>query len=73
MLFRSIYGAAVALSSSYIVSLVLLVAIAFRHGELESAGRSLLSLPGDSIQSVRGSAGRAEVVLQGTDGSARVS
>ena len=68
-----IYGAAVALSSSYMVSLVLLVAIASRHGELESAGRSLLTLPGELIQSVRGSAGRAEVALQGTDGSAQVS
>ncbi len=32
-----IYGAAVALSSSYVVSLLLLVVIAARHGELESA------------------------------------
>ncbi|OLE38927.1 MAG: hypothetical protein AUG48_00530 [Actinobacteria bacterium 13_1_20CM_3_68_9] len=51
-----IYGAAAALASSYVVSLVLLVAIAARHGELESASRSLLSLPRDLIRALRGSA-----------------
>ncbi len=38
-----INGAAAALSSSYLVSLLLLLVLAARHGELESAGRSLLA------------------------------
>jgi O-antigen/teichoic acid export membrane protein len=66
-------GAAVALSSSYVVSLLLLLALAARHGELESAGRSLLSLPRDLIRTVRGSGRPAEVALQETDRPARVS
>jgi O-antigen/teichoic acid export membrane protein len=56
-----IYGAAVALSSSYVVSLVLLVALAARHGELESARRSFFSLPRDLIQAARRSGRPAEV------------
>jgi O-antigen/teichoic acid export membrane protein len=68
-----IQGAAVALSSSYVVSLLLLVVLAARHGELESAGRSLRSLPGDLIGAVRGSGRPAESALQETDRPARVS
>jgi O-antigen/teichoic acid export membrane protein len=67
-----IYGAAVSLASSYIVSLVLLVALAGRHGELESAGRSLFSLPRDLIGTVRGRALPAEVSFQETDRPAGV-
>jgi O-antigen/teichoic acid export membrane protein len=47
-----IYGAAAALASSYVVSMILLLVIAARHGELESAGRSLVSLPSDLIGAV---------------------
>ena len=69
-----INGAAVALASSYAVSLLLLVGLAARRGELESAGRSLFSLPGDSIRAVRGWSGlSAEPPLQETDRPARVS
>ena len=61
-----IYGAAVALSSSYVVSLLLLLVLAARHGELESAGRVALlaasrSDPGRSERSGR----PAEVALPG--------
>jgi O-antigen/teichoic acid export membrane protein len=66
-------GAAVALSSSYVVSLLLLVALAARQGELESAGRSLLSLPRDLMRAARGSGRPAEVALQETDHPAGVS
>jgi antigen flippase len=68
-----IYGAAIALSSSYVVSLLLLLILAARHGELESAGRSLLTLPDDLIQAVRGSGRPAEVPLSESDHPARVS
>ena len=66
-------GAAVALSSSYVVSLLLLVVLAAGHGELESAGRSLRALPRDLIRAARGSGRPAEVALQETDRPARVS
>ena len=66
-------GAAVALSSSYVVSLLLLVVLAGGHGELESAGRSLRSLPRDLVRATRGSGHPAEVALQETDRPARVS
>jgi O-antigen/teichoic acid export membrane protein len=66
-------GAAVALSSSYVVSLLLLVVLAAGHGELDSAGRSLRSLPRDLIRAARGSGRPAEVALQETDRPARVS
>src|SRR6266508_1223939 len=68
-----IQGAAVALSSSYVVSMLLLLVLAARHGELESAGRSLRSLPRDLIRAVRGSGRPAESALQETDRPARVS
>jgi O-antigen/teichoic acid export membrane protein len=68
-----IYGAAVALSSSYLVSLLLLLALAARHGELESAGRSFFALPRDLIRAARGSSRPGEVALQETDRPARVS
>jgi O-antigen/teichoic acid export membrane protein len=68
-----IQGAAVALSSSYVVSLLLLVVLAARHGELESAGRSLRSLPRDLIRAVGGSGRPAESALQETDRPAHVS
>ena len=68
-----INGAAVALASSYVVSLLLLLVLAARHGELESAGRSLRSLPRDLIRAARGSGRPAEVALQETDRPARVS
>jgi O-antigen/teichoic acid export membrane protein len=68
-----IHGAAVALSSSYVVSLLLLLGLASRHGELESAGRSLLSLPRDLMRAARGSGRPAEVALQETDRPAGVS
>lgn len=68
-----INGAAVALASSYVVSLLLLLVLAARHGELESAGRSLLSLPRDLIRAARGSGRPPEVALQETDRPARVS
>ena len=51
-----IYGAAVALSSSYVVSLLLLLVLAARHGELESAGRSLWALPRELIRALKRSA-----------------
>jgi len=66
-------GAAVALSSSYVVSLLLLVVLAGGHGELESAGRSLRSLPRDLVRAARESRRPAEVALQETDRPARVS
>jgi O-antigen/teichoic acid export membrane protein len=68
-----IYGAAAALASSYVVSLVMLVGLAARHGELESASRSLLSLPRDLIRAVRGSGLPAEAAFQEPDPPARVS
>ncbi len=68
-----IYGAAVALTSSYVVSMLLLLVIAARHGELESASGSLLSLPRDLIGAVRASARTPDVTLPETDGPARVS
>jgi O-antigen/teichoic acid export membrane protein len=68
-----IQGAAVALSSSYVVSLLLLLVLAARHGELESAGQSLLSLPRDLIRAAKGSVRPAESGLQETDRPARVS
>jgi enterobacterial common antigen flippase len=68
-----INGAAVALSSSYVVSLLLLVVLAARHGELKSAGRSLRSLPRDLIRAARGSGRPPEAALQETDRPARVS
>lgn len=68
-----IYGAAVALTSSYVVSMLLLVVIAARHGELESASSSLLSLPRDLVGAVRASARAPDVALKETDGPARVS
>jgi O-antigen/teichoic acid export membrane protein len=67
-----IYGAAVALASSYVVSLVLLVVLAARHGELESAGASLRSLPRDVIGTLRRPARPAEVSFQETDRPAGV-
>jgi O-antigen/teichoic acid export membrane protein len=66
-----IHGAAIALSSSYVVSLLLLLGLAARHGELESAKQSFFSLPRDLIKSVRGS-GRPAEVLEETDRPARV-
>jgi len=68
-----IYGAAVALTSSYVVSMVLLVVIAARHGELESASGSLLALPRDLMGALRRGARAPEVALQETDRPARVS
>jgi O-antigen/teichoic acid export membrane protein len=68
-----IYGAAVSLCSSYVVSLLLLVALAARHGELEGATGSLLSLPRDLIETVRRPAPAPEVAFQETDRPARVS
>jgi antigen flippase len=68
-----IYGAAIALSSSYVVSLLLLLALAARHGELESAGRSLWALPRELIRALRRSGRPAEVALQEADRPARVS
>jgi O-antigen/teichoic acid export membrane protein len=68
-----IYGAAVALASSYVVSLVMLVGLAGRHGELESASRSLLSLPRDLIRAARKSGLPADVAFQEPDRPARVS
>jgi hypothetical protein len=55
------------------VSLLLLLGLASRHGELESAGRSLLSLPRDLMRAARGSGRPAEVALQETDRPAGVS
>jgi O-antigen/teichoic acid export membrane protein len=68
-----IYGAAVALSSSYVLSLLLLVVLAARHGELEWASRSLFSLPRDLIQTVRRTGLPAEVAFQETDRPTPVS
>jgi enterobacterial common antigen flippase len=68
-----IYGAAIALSSSYVVSLLLLVVLAARHGELEWASRSLISLPRDLIQALKGASLPAEVALQETDRPTPVS
>jgi O-antigen/teichoic acid export membrane protein len=67
-----IYGAAVSLASSYGVSLALLVVVAARHGELESARRSLVSLPRDLITAARRSR-RPEVGFQESDRPARAS
>ncbi len=66
-----IYGAAVALTSSYVVSMLVLVVIAARHGELESATKSLWSLPGDLIGGLRASPRRPEVALGDADGRPR--
>ena len=68
-----INGAAAALASSYVVSLLLLLVLAARHGELQSAGRSLVSLPRDLTRAARGSSRPPEVALQETDRPARVS
>jgi O-antigen/teichoic acid export membrane protein len=68
-----IYGAAVALTSSYVVSMLLLVVIAARHGELESASGSLIALPRDLLGAVRASTHTPDVALQEGDGSARIS
>ncbi|MGH2925445.1 MAG: lipopolysaccharide biosynthesis protein [Solirubrobacterales bacterium] len=68
-----IYGAAVALSSSYVVSLVLLVVIAGRHGELESARGSLITLPRDLARALRRSSGRDEVAFKEGEGPARIT
>jgi O-antigen/teichoic acid export membrane protein len=66
-----INGAAFALTSSYVVSMLLLVGIAGRHGELESASGSLVSLPRDLVGAVRARA-RAPA-LQKSDRPAGVS
>jgi O-antigen/teichoic acid export membrane protein len=68
-----IYGAAIALTSSYVVSMVLLVLIAARHGELESASGSLLSLPRDLSRAMRRRARPPEGALKETDRPAHVS
>jgi O-antigen/teichoic acid export membrane protein len=68
-----IYGAAIALSSSYVASLLFLLVLAARHGELESAGGSLVALPRDLIQAVRRSGRPAEVAISEGDHPARVS
>jgi O-antigen/teichoic acid export membrane protein len=68
-----IYGAAIALASSYVVSMLVLVVIGARHGELESATKSLWSLPGDLIGGLRHPARRPEVALHETDGRAQAS
>jgi hypothetical protein len=68
-----IYGAAVALSSSYVLSLTLLVVIAGRHHELEWAGRSLLALPRDVMQAVKRSGRGPELALAETDRPAGIS
>jgi O-antigen/teichoic acid export membrane protein len=68
-----IYGAAVALSSSYVLSLLLLVALTARYGELEWASRTLLSLPRDLLQTVKGAGLPAEVELQEADRPTPVS
>jgi O-antigen/teichoic acid export membrane protein len=67
------YGAAVALASSYVVSLLLLVAIAGRHGELESAGGSLVSLPHDLLGAMRRRTPSVKGGLRESDRPARVS
>jgi hypothetical protein len=56
-----------------VVSMVLLVVIAARHGELESASGTLLSLPRDLSGAVRRRARPPEVALKETDRPARVS
>jgi Na+-driven multidrug efflux pump len=68
-----IIGAAIALTSSYVVSMLLLVVIAARHGELESARGSLISLPRELIGAVRSSARAPRTALQESDRPARVS
>jgi O-antigen/teichoic acid export membrane protein len=68
-----IIGAAIALTSSYVVSMLLLLVIAARHGELESARASLISLPRELIGGVRSSAGAPRTALQESDRPARVS
>jgi O-antigen/teichoic acid export membrane protein len=68
-----IYGAAAALASSYTVSLVMLVVLAARRGELESAGRTLVSLPSDLIRATRRTRAPTDVALQDTDHPASVS
>jgi O-antigen/teichoic acid export membrane protein len=65
--------AAIALASSYVVSMLVLVVIGARHGELESATKSLWSLPGDLIGGLRHPARRPEVALHETDGRAQAS
>ena len=55
------------------MSLVLLVVLAARHGELESASGSLLSLPRDLIGRPAEGAAPAEVAFRSTDRPARVS
>jgi O-antigen/teichoic acid export membrane protein len=68
-----IYGAAVALSSSYVLSMLLLLVLAARHGELESAGSALLALPRQLMRAARRSGGRAEVALKESDNPAGIS
>jgi antigen flippase len=68
-----IYGAAAALSSSYVISLLLLLVLARRHGELDSARSSLLSLPRDLTRALRRSAGRGDGAFQEGERPARVS
>ncbi len=68
-----IYGAAVSLSSSYMVSLLLLVVLAGRHGELESARSSLRSLPRDLIRAARRPARGGDVAFQEGERPARIS
>jgi O-antigen/teichoic acid export membrane protein len=68
-----IIGAAVALTSSYVISMLLLLVIAARHGELESARGSLVSLPGELLGAVRSSARPTRAPLQESDRPARVS
>lgn len=68
-----IIGAAIALTSSYVVSMLLLVAIAARHGELESASGSLVSLPRELVRALRRSAPAPGAGLQESDRPARVS
>jgi O-antigen/teichoic acid export membrane protein len=68
-----IYGAAVSLSSSYLVSLLLLLVLAGRHGELESARSSLRSLPHDLIRAARRPRRKPDVAFSEGERRARVS
>jgi O-antigen/teichoic acid export membrane protein len=68
-----IYGAAVALSSSYVLSMALLLVLTARHGELESAGTALVGLPRQLIRAAKQSRGRAKVALKESDHPARIS
>ena len=68
-----IIGAAVTLTSSYVISMLLLLVIAARHGELESASGSLISLPRELIGAVRSGARAPHATLQESDRPARVS